>query len=215
MADWIDLPFEEAIDFSREQSDLTREQWDELDSRMQLKAFTVARVAEVDVIAEVHAAINDALTKGETLNDFKIRVGEKLRKAWGGRVANPDARMETVFRTNIQTAYNAGRWEQQRTPEARASRPYAMFSSIGDKRTTPICKACNGKIAPLDDQWWGNHYPPLHFNCRSTVIAMTPGQVAARGGATKSLPTQVPSEGFGNIAKDWTPPSESTILTQG
>mgnify|MGYP000347565771 FL=1 len=42
-----------------------------------------------------------------------------------------------------------------------------LFSAILDSRTSPICSHHNGKVYDVDDK---RFVPPLHWNCRSTLI---------------------------------------------
>ena len=75
---------------------------------------------------------------------------------------------ETVYRTNIQTDYNAGR-----AMELQANQPqYLEFIGIEDGRQTDICRVRSGVILPYDDPWWNDNWPPLHYSCRSTVRAI-------------------------------------------
>ena len=47
-----------------------------------------------------------------------------------------------------------------------------QFSAVMDDRTSEICQEMNGKIFPLDSLVVGENEPPLHPNCRSTVIPL-------------------------------------------
>jgi SPP1 gp7 family putative phage head morphogenesis protein len=42
-----------------------------------------------------------------------------------------------------------------------------MFTAILDSRTSPICSHHNGKVYSIDDK---SYLPPLHWNCRSSMI---------------------------------------------
>lgn len=87
--------------------------------------------------------------------------------------------LETVFRTNTISAYNAGRWEEiQRNKENIA---FLEYVAIDDSRTTEICSALDGIRLPPDDPFWKTHYPPNHFNCRSQVIEVSPDEVEVFG----------------------------------
>jgi SPP1 gp7 family putative phage head morphogenesis protein len=45
-----------------------------------------------------------------------------------------------------------------------------MFSAVMDDRTSEICQEMNGKIFPINSLAVGENEPPLHPNCRSTVV---------------------------------------------
>ena len=105
-----DAPLE-AIRWFRARVPMTDAQFEELKTKSRRKAFTVAGVAELDLVHETHAAIERAITDGTDLAEFKKAVGEKLRKAWSFSEKATADRLETIFRTNVQLAYGAGRYE--------------------------------------------------------------------------------------------------------
>lgn len=196
------VDFDEAIAAFRKLVPMTRDEWDAMASAAAQKAFTVSGVAQLDVVAEVWDAVDDAIANGTTLEDFKIAIGEKLETAWAGTVENPGWRLETIFRTNLQRSYSVGRYQQATDPETLADRPYWLFDAIMDDATTPVCEAANGTIRPADDSWWNDHVAPLHFNCRSTMITLTEAEAAAMGGVTDK-PTRIQADdGFGAAPSD-------------
>lgn len=77
---------------------------------------------------------------------------------------------ENVYRTNVQTAYNAGR-----ALGFEAVKPVALeLVGIGDARQTEICrKLTRPPVRRLyADDFWRTHWPPFHFGCRTTVRAI-------------------------------------------
>jgi len=53
-----------------------------------------------------------------------------------------------------------------------------MFTAILDSRTSPICTHHNGKVYDVDDN---RFQPPLHFNCRSTLVPVVKSKEALEG----------------------------------
>jgi SPP1 gp7 family putative phage head morphogenesis protein len=200
------LDFDEAIGWHRARLKPSDAEWANTQAKSKRRAFTVANTAQLDLVNDVNAAINKALKNGTTLRDFKKEVGERLEKAWNGTVANPGARIETIFRTNVQLAYGAGRWQQATQPEVVKERPFWLYDAIEDGRTSAICKACDGTVRRSDDPWWRSHIPPLHHRCRSCFRALTEAEALKRG-LTKTTPTTPAAKGFGGEpnAKEWTP----------
>ena len=106
-----------------------------------------------------------------------------------------------MYRTNVQTAYNAGR-----AAEFTRNQPeYLEFVGIEDSRQTDICAERSGTILPASHPFWETNWPPLHFNCRSTVRSVYQAEVDAlrdadpdwRPTADESLATVTPGKGFG------------------
>src|SRR5690349_638173 len=106
------VDFEAAITWFLGRVPLTKTEWLTLEEKARRKAFTVAGVAQLDLVAEVWSAIDKAIADGTTLADFKRDVGAKLEGAWNGTVASPPHRLETIFRTNVQMAHSAGRYRE-------------------------------------------------------------------------------------------------------
>lgn len=165
------LPFEEAKEFFGDLIPLTAEEYYALEKAARLKAFTVADVAAKDVIEDIHDAISTAIADGETLSDFRDRLDDIYKaRGWDTPKEFTPWRVETIFRTNIQTAYQAGRLKQMEDQVERF--PYWEYDAVMDSRTRPTHAAMDGKIFPADHSFWDTWYPPNGFNCRCTVHAV-------------------------------------------
>lgn len=172
------------------------------------RAWTVAGIAQLDVVLDVFRSLERAIAESTPLDQWKREIGEKLYAAWGKKES---ARIETIFLTNVQSAYNAGRWRQVKDPLVVEARPFLGYDAILDDRTSPVCKRCNGAILPADDPWWDTHVPPLHHRCRSTVRSFTKREAERRGGVKhpgEDTEQSQPDEGFGkapDTAAPWEP----------
>ena len=198
--------FDEAVAWFRDRLPISDGDIEDLEAFAGDQAFTVAGVAQLDVVTDVWEAIETALTTGTDLDDFKAAIADRLEAAWAGSVDNPPARIDTIFRTNLQSSYAAGRYQQMTDPAVAKHRPYWLFDAVVDKDTSEICKVCASVCLPADDPWWETHYPPLHFNCRSVVTTLTEDQADKRG-VTRAPPHELPQAGFGKSpgAAPWTP----------
>lgn len=165
------LPFDEAVKFMKARLPLTKAEWSDLEPKLRFRAFTVARLAQIDTIEAVRKRLISALEKGGTLEGFW--KDKEFRKISGIHDSKPDY-WETVFRTNIQTAYNAGRAMQV----MRDNPPYLEFVGIEDARQTKtICRPRSGVVLPSSHSWWKTNWPPLHFKCRSTIREVWHGEI--------------------------------------
>ena len=197
--------FAEAVKAFRARVPMTDDEWDALVEAEKEFAFTVGDVAEADMITQVWEALDAALDQGLSVEDFKGAVGDMLEQSWGGE--NPGL-IENIFRTNTQTAYNAGRFEIHTAPTVKKARPYWRLDVIDDSRTSDYCHGVEGVILEQDNDWWDGNYVPRHFNCRSIVTALSEKE-AEREGITRKPPSVKAMEGFGrrptNAGRDWTP----------
>jgi SPP1 gp7 family putative phage head morphogenesis protein len=191
------VDFEEAIAWFREKVPMTREEAAALESQVRARAFWISHISEADLINDIMLAIDKALAEGTTLAEFQNDVAGELMARWldDERVTDPVYRMETIFRTNIQSAYAAGRYQQQTNPAVLRARPFWLYDALIDGRTSTVCRNLNGTLLPADDAWWDSRYPPNHFNCRSGVRSLTEAEANARG-ITENPTTQTPDAGW-------------------
>lgn len=191
--------YEEAVRALRRRVPMTDPEFRALEAEELKNAFWVAGVTEARAVQEIQDALVRAVEQGTTLDDFKADAGQRLAEAWGGEDA---PRLETVFRTNVMGAYNAGRSEIFDDPDVQEARPYLRFDAVGDSRTSDICEAMDGKIYPADDPIWKTHTPPLHPNCRSIVTPLTAEEAGEEGVAKGRPDTEAaPADGFGRPAE--------------
>jgi hypothetical protein len=196
--------FWEALAWFRRRLPIRKEEWEELEARAQRRAFTVAEVANLDVINGVWKALDRSIEKGEDFAKFKKRVSKALTEEWG---QPRPGRVENIFRTNVQMAYQAGRWRQAQVPAIQAAKPYGMLSTIVDESSSEWCGAkLNRVVLPLRHPWFKTNWPPRHYQCRTTVILLTERQATAIG-ITANPPNVPPQQGFGLIptAEEWAP----------
>jgi len=193
------IPFEEAAGFLAARVPLSKEEFDALEKQLRFRAFTVARLTELDAINRVKEKLVKVIEEGKTFQQFMAEAGEdELLKRAGFHRSNPWY-WETVFRTNLQTAYNAGRKMQiEKDPAIE----YLEFVGIRDSRQTEMCRRRSGVVRPASDPWWQRNWPPLHFNCRSTVRPIYREEAAE--GRVRVTPKRKlaglkePMEGFGH-----------------
>lgn len=195
--------FEDAVEWFRQRLPITDELLATLSHSARIRAFRMAGVSELDVVTYVYLSITSALEQGTSFDKWKLGVKGVLGNTWGSGTAS---RIETIWRTNSQTAYNRGRWLQLRHRAVRRHRPYRMFDAVLDTKTSDICRPLDGTILDQDHPFWDTHWPPLHHRCRSSVRSLTARQAQRRG--ITDTPAEVDvGEGFGEVADldEWSP----------
>lgn len=198
------VPFAEAVAWFRGRVPITPAGWRRLNAEAKRRAFTVSRVAALDVILDVWRAVDRAVADGTGLAEFQRDVTGKLEAAWGGTVSDPGHRVETIYRTNVQGAYAAGRKAQQTDPDVLSALPYLMYDALLDDNTSVLCRSLHGTILPADHAFWSTHYPPNHFGCRSGARSLTAAAVRRRGGVSP-VPALAPQPGFDREPGEWRP----------
>lgn len=177
----FDLPFKEQLEyFGSKGFVLSPESWRDVWQAAHSRAFTVARVTAMDVVADIREAVDASIKNGTTLKQFKAGLRETLeRKGWlapageRAQVTLPDGtvrkrltgwRLDTIYATNMQEGYSVGRYRQQE--EVKTHRPYWMYMTAGDVVVRPSHAAMHGKVFHADHPVWREWYPPNGFECR-------------------------------------------------
>ncbi|PPA30457.1 phage head morphogenesis protein [Aeromonas jandaei] len=167
--------------------------WHDVEAVAHAKSFTVAGVLKLDVLKDIRDGLQSALDNGDTYREFEQNLLPLLeQKGWIGKglVADPKTgelkgkqltprRLKTIFDTNIQSSYNAGRYVQQMANVA--DRPYLERVAVMDIHTRPTHAALNGFTAPADDPVWDYLYTPDGYGCRCRVRARSQSDVDKYG----------------------------------
>ena len=200
---FADVPtFDAAIDALVSKKVVSRAAVDAMDEKAKSRAFYVSRLAELEAVGRVKQYLIENLKDKTSFQNFvkNLDKDELLKKA--GWEKDGGWYWETVYRTNTMSAFNAGRAEafDEYEPE------FLEFIGIEDFRQTPVCAARSGIVKKRTDPFWKKNFPPLHFNCRSTVRPVYAEEAEAFGikeSAEVSFP-DAPAKGFGrNPATEW------------
>lgn len=197
----FDKPPEEAVAFLRDKGLRITFNWREMADEAHARAFTVAKAMRLDVLRDIRTGLLGALRQGKTLRQFQQELEPLLRaKGWWGKQVVVDGagnaemvelgslrRLRTIYQTNLQSAYMAGRAQAQ---AAASAFPYLMYVAVMDSRTRPSHAALHGRVWRKDDPVWQVLTPPNGFNCRCRTRALTEGQMR-REGRTLSPPPEL------------------------
>lgn len=166
--------------------------WAEMLDQAHARAFTVAKATRIDVLTDIRRAVIDAAREGKTLRQFRGELEPLLQqKGWWGKQVIVDSaggaemvqlgsprRLQTIYQTNLQSAYMAGRAQAQQEADAF---PYLQYVAVMDNRTRPTHAALDGQVFAKDDPIWDTHTPPNGFNCRCRTRPLTAAQVEREG----------------------------------
>ncbi|RRW90603.1 phage minor head protein [Pandoraea apista] len=185
------LPPEKAIEYFRSKGYTIGFRWQDIQAETLARAFTVAGVLKTDILQDIRQAFDKQLQQGQTLADFKRELLPVLeRKGWLGKGLLVEEgeiegkrlgpyRLDTIFRTNMQSAYMAGRYASQM--ERVDTHPYWEYVAVLDNRTRPTHRALSGQVYRHDDPFWLTFYPPNGFRCRCRVRTRTRAYVEQNG----------------------------------
>jgi len=190
----LDLPPRDAVAFFRSKGFRISWDWFDVWQETQAEAFTVAKATSYDVLRAIRNELDTALDDGMTFQEFKKRLRPRLQELgwWGtkevldidtGEVTRAqlgsDRRLRTIFQTNVQTAYMAGRHARQL--DNAKDRPWWRYVAVMDGRTRPHHAELNGRVWRYDDPVWKIIYPPNGWGCRCRVVALSDADMERLG----------------------------------
>ena len=153
---------------------------------------------QLDTISQ--AAVDEltrTLESGGTLRDFRTAI-ETQSVTLGIAPAGPGY-LENVYRTQVASAYGAGRWTQLNAPDVLAARPYRRGSTANDSRVRHEHAPIQGVVWRHDDPQFADVAAPFSWSCRCAVQSVSEQQVRDYGWTVStSLPAGfVLTPGFG------------------
>lgn len=162
------LPYAEAVEYLKKRDVIKKVDYNKLSDKMRFRAFTASRIADGDLLKRINSELIKNVNDGKGLKDFLSLTKTDILNKVGMGAGGQGWYWETVYRTNVQTAYNTGRMMG-----FEEDKPLALhFVGIEDARQTDVCHSMSNVIRPYDDPLWEKYIPPLHFGCRSTVRAI-------------------------------------------
>ncbi len=185
---------EEVVRYFRSKSDRPAFDWRDVAPEEHAYAYTVAKATSQCILADIRAAMDDAIVNQVPFKEFAAKLQPTLEaKGWWGRKLVHDPRdgkyklaqlgsprrLRTIYWANIRTAHAAGEW--QCTQRNKAFLPFLVYTlSVSEKRR-PEHLGWVGTILPVDDPWWSSHYPPNGWGCKCGVHQIRRREAAGRG----------------------------------
>jgi SPP1 gp7 family putative phage head morphogenesis protein len=144
---------------------------------------------EADDLRRMRNAIQLGMTAGEDMATIARRVTGTLSMDFADGVTQMTRhQVQAITRTAVQHVANHSRtaWFLENSDIVTVER----FVATLDSRTTPVCRASDGKQFPLGK----GPVPPLHFQCRSLRIAALDGVLAGDRPAKPFVERELVSE---------------------
>lgn len=181
-------PFAEQVAFFRAKlGDLVPTAvWTDMLRAQHDRGFMVAGAQSADLLADLAAAVDRAVTEGVGIDTFRKDFRAAVAKAGWAYNGEFNWRTRTIYRTNIATSYAAGRLAQLRAG-GFTHYLYKHGDSI-EPRAQHL--AWDGLVLPADHEFWRAHYPPNGWGCSCRVIGLRRLEDAAAlgGDPAKQLP---------------------------
>jgi SPP1 gp7 family putative phage head morphogenesis protein len=189
----LDLPPDDALRAFRARDEVKRTvSWRDFEPEEHARAFTAAKIARLDILADLKESLDRALKEGQTFAQWKAGIEPTLqRKGWWGMVQDRsltgtgdpvfvgERRLRTIFATNMRVSRAAGQWA--RIQALKEARPYLRYSAVLDRRTRPAHARWHNIVLPVDHPIWATIYPPNGWNCRCQVAQWAEADLKRRG----------------------------------
>lgn len=131
----------------------------------------LAKVIRQEVTKSVAGKRLETLGVGDFVEQATLDTGTDLTSA----------RLETVYRTNINRAQTQGRLDICRDSTVRKFVPLMLFSATKDRRTRETHRAMDGFVATVEQIDAMGIPAPLGFNCRCAWSPMSLATAVRRG----------------------------------
>ena len=186
---------QDSIDFLKSLTAFTKKAYEKLFPPYRLAAFTVAKVENLMLIERLRDLLAESLDRGWTQQEFINRLNAEFDAAGVTRM-NP-YHLDTVYQTNMQTAYMNGRIMQMSHPAVVKALPWWRYRTMEDELVRPNHAALNNFIARATDPVWGSISPPNGYRCRCELESLLDREARPALGARADIPggKRLPPEG--------------------
>ena len=131
-----------------------------LDTRWSGKNYSERIWTNTDTLSD---KLSDILSRGVITGASQSKMSKDIRDAFGVGKYYADR----LVRTETNHFHNQAEYKAY---EEMGVEEYVFLATL-DSRTSEICQEHDGKRFKMSDKEEGYNFPPLHPNCRSTVIA--------------------------------------------
>lgn len=171
-------------------------------------AFTVARIAEIDVLKKVRDSLDKAIEDGTPYAEWADGLSGTLDDSgWSAynTPAQQPVRLATIYQTNMRMARANG--QEDRAQRVKAVLPYFVYELGPSKVHREEHEEWEGITLPVDDPWWDSHAPPSAFGCKCRRRQITQAEADDNGGVDDS-----PDVDFEQVEL---PDGETTLVPEG
>lgn len=189
--------FKAAVEFLKKKKSVSKEEFLKMDEASRAKAFMVSGYTKAEVLDSFLQALTEAVELGSTKEEFQKKMDTFLEEN-GYEGVNP-FKADVIFRTNLQTAYNAGHYKSMTDDTVMKLRPFWQYRTAADGNVREEHAQMHGKVYRADDPIWDVWYPPNGFRCRCSVVSLSERQVKERGLTVETKPPRKVDRETGEI----------------
>lgn len=168
---FLGKPWQDAVDAFRARgivsdAELSKLMRDYADQSVEARSLMLERIQ-----TRVHELLAQALENEQTFGAFADNLATEADGL--GISLSDDSYLQTVFRTNVQSAYGAGRFKSFMDPAVQEARPFVQYRTVGDARVRPTHAVLDRGVYRIDDPVWQRIAPPNGYNCRCSMVTLS------------------------------------------
>ena len=201
------VPFEEAVQDILKRHPVIAKGWKATQEAYLKGGFAIARSSSKKITAHVQGTIAQSIKQGLSPSEATKQILDKIREGDPEEFTYSRSYAETVYRTNMASAYTRGRIEQAKDPVFKRQIGAWMYVTAGDVDVRDNHQAAHKFVAATEDPVWKELRPPLGYNCRCALElvgrreALRKGIVTEDGFKAQRVPAGAgPDEGFKTTA---------------
>jgi SPP1 gp7 family putative phage head morphogenesis protein len=141
---------------------------DGLQKQYDTRALQVLNDVSKDLQENLDETFRGLIAEGATVAESIRKLGDKFDEL--GVSPKKPYQIETIFRTQTQLAFSAGRWQAEQHPDIQEILWGYKYVTTGDDRVRDEHALLDGVTLPKDDPFWRRFYPPNGWNCRCQAI---------------------------------------------
>lgn len=175
---FLDLPWKEALQAFVERIPTRTNELQRLLKEYAKRSDAARRLALEQIQQFVKDRLAKAIADGGTYSQFAQDLQDGSQSL--GITANDPAYLRMVFRTNILSAYGAGKFRAATDPDVIEEMPYVQYRTVGDARVRPEHAILDRTIYHAASAEWHRIAPPNSFNCRCSLVSLSRDDVKGK-----------------------------------
>ena len=160
---------------------LPSDRWTDTLGEVNNWGFAVAGAKKDSLLQSLGQALLETMEDGRDHRHFQRQFAAIVaREGWSYRGAI-GWRSRVIFETNLGQSREAAKWAQMAEAKAQGREFWVRYVATLDSASRPQHAAWNGVTLPLEHAWWRTHAPKNGWNCRCTVLMVSPGMLRREG----------------------------------
>jgi SPP1 gp7 family putative phage head morphogenesis protein len=168
---FLDLPWDEALQAFMERVPTRANELQKLLKGYATRSDAARRLALEQIQQFVKDRLAVHIADGGTYGQFAQDIQSGAESF--GITAEDPSYVKMLFRTNIQSAYGAGKFRAITDPDVIDEMPYVQYRTVGDARVRASHAVLDRGIYRAASEEWRRIAPPNGFSCRCSLVSLS------------------------------------------